>query len=133
MSQVDTTATSTTTAHSRKERVESSLKSFEWTWTKAVLFSFGLVFFLLITTSVMASFWLYFADQTLKWDGAAPQQLLWTFTIDGYWLKELRDAVAMGLSTMPIIVVLVGSSIMQNWRRKLRGQSGNVRPTGGYR
>ena len=133
MSQVDTTATSTTTAPSRKERVESALKSFEWTWTKAVIFSFMVVFFLLITASVMPSFWLYFADQTLKWDGAAPQQLMWTFTIDGYWLKELRDAVAMGLSTLPIILVLVGSAIMQNWRRKLRGQSGDVRPTGGYR
>jgi hypothetical protein len=131
MSQVETTPTATTP--SRKERVESFLKTFEWTWTTAVIFSFVLVFGLLITTSVMPSFWLYFADQTLKWDGAAPQQLLWTFNIDGYWLKELRDAVAMGLTTMPIIVVLVGSAIMQNWRRKLRGQSGNVRPTGGYR
>jgi hypothetical protein len=131
MSQVETTPTTTTP--SRKERVESFLKTFEWTWTTAVIFSFVLVFGLLITTSVMPSFWLYFADQTLKWDGAAPQQLLWTFNIDGYWLKELRDAVAMGLTTLPIIVVLVGSAIMQNWRRKLRGQSGNVRPTGGYR
>ena len=133
MSQVDTPATSTTTSPSRKERVESFLKAFEWTWTTAVIFSFAVVFFLLIPASVVPSFWLYFADQTLKWDGAAPQQLLWTFNIDGYWLKELRDAVAMGISTLPIIIVLVGSAIMQNWRRKLRGQSGNVRPTGGYR
>jgi len=28
--------------------------------------------------------------------------------------------------------VLVGGAIMQNWRRKLRGQSDN-RPAGGYR
>jgi len=107
-----------------KEPVETFLKTFEWNWTKAVTFSLALVFFLLIFTSVLPSFWLYFANQKLKWDGSGP---------NGFWLKELRDAVAMGLVTLPIILVLVGASIMQNWRRKLRGQSGDVRPTGGYR
>jgi hypothetical protein len=29
--------------------------------------------------------------------------------------------------------VLVGGAIMQNWRKKLRGSSGDSRPTGGYR
>jgi hypothetical protein len=131
MSQVDT-ATPIKSTPTRKERVEAFLRTFEWTWTTAVLFSFGLVFFLLITTSVMASFWLYFADSTLKWNDTAPQKLI-VFTIDGYWLKELRDAIAMGLSTLPIIVVLVGAAVMQNWRKKLRGSSGDSRPTGGYR
>lgn len=131
MSQVDT-ATPIKSTPTRKERVEAFLRTFEWTWTTAVLFSFGLVFFLLITTSVMASFWLYFADSTLKWNDTAPQKLI-VFTIDGYWLKELRDAIAMGLATLPIIVALVGGAIMQNWRKKLRGSSGDSRPTGGYR
>ena len=45
----------------------------------------------------------------------------------------LRDAIAMGLTTGPIIMVLVLGAILQNWRRKLRGESGDVRPTGGYR
>ena len=79
-----------------------------------------------------ASFWLYFADSTLKWNDTAPQKLI-VFTIDGYWLKELRDAIAMGLSTLPIIIVLVGGAVMQNWRKRLRGSSGDSRPTGGYR
>jgi hypothetical protein len=48
-------------------------------------------------------------------------------------LKELRDAIAMGQATTPIIVILVVAAVVQNWRRKLRGQSGDVRPTGGYR
>ena len=39
----------------------------------------------------------------------------------------------MGLATGPIITVLVAAAILQNWRRKLRGESGDVRPTGGYR
>ena len=131
MSQVDT-ATPIKSTPTRKERVEAFLRTFEWTWTTAVVFSLGLVFFLLITTSVVPSFWLYFAHSTLKWNDTAPQKLI-IFTIDGYWLKELRDAVAMGLATLPIIVVLVGGAIMQNWRKKLRGSSGDSRPTGGYR
>jgi len=131
MSQVDT-ATPIKSTPTRKERVEAFLRNFEWTWTTAVVFSLGLVFFLLITTSVVPSFWLYFADSTLKWNDTAPQKLI-IFTIDGYWLKELRDAVAMGLATLPIILVLVGGAIMQNWRKKLRGSSGDSRPTGGYR
>ncbi len=131
MSQVDT-ATPIKSTPTRKERVEAFLRTFEWTWTTAVVFSLGLVFFLLITTSVVPSFWLYFADSTLKWNDTAPQKLI-IFTIDGYWLKELRDAVAMGLSTLPIIIVLVGAAVMQNWRKRLRGSSGDSRPTGGYR
>ena len=131
MSQVDT-ATPIKSTPTRKERVEAFLRTFEWTWTTAVVFSLGLVFFLLITSSVVPSFWLYFADSTLKWNDTAPQKLI-IFTIDGYWLKELRDAVAMGLSTLPIIIVLVGGAVMQNWRKKLRGSSGDSRPTGGYR
>lgn len=107
-----------------KARAEAILKSFEWSWTRAIVFSLGLTFFILISTSVLPSFWLYFADQKLKWNGAGP---------NGFWLKELRDAVAMGLATGPIITILVAASIVQNWRRKLRGQSGDVRPTGGYR
>ena len=47
-------------------------------------------------------------------------------------LLQVRDAIAMGLSTVPIILVLVVAAIMQNWRRKLRGAS-DSRPTGGYR
>jgi cobalamin synthase len=108
----------------RKQQTESFLKTFEWTWTTAIVFSIALTFLILITTSVIPSFWLYFADQKLKWSGAGP---------NGFWLKELRDLIAMGLATTPIIVILVVAAVAQNWRRKLRGQSGDVRPTGGYR
>jgi hypothetical protein len=107
-----------------KARVEAFLKTFEWTWTNAIVFSLALIFLILVSTSVIPSFWLYFADQKLKWSGAGP---------NGFWLKEARDAVAMGLVTGPIVTILVVAAIMQNWRRKLRGQSGDVRPTGGYR
>ena len=138
MSQVE----STTPTQSRKERVEAFLKEFEWSWTTAVVFSLGLVFFLLISTSVLPSFWLYFSEQTLGWQGPtdieAALQEIPTLLPGGdpaeyqELLLQVRDAIAMGLSTVPIVLVLVVASIMQNWRRKLRGAS-DSRPTGGYR
>ncbi len=138
MSQVE----STTPTQTRKERVEAFLKAFEWSWTTAVVFSLGLVFFLLISTSVLPSFWLYFSEQTLGWQGPtdieAALQEIPTLLPGGEpaeyqeLLLQVRDAIAMGLSTVPIILVLVVASIMQNWRRKLRGAS-DSRPTGGYR
>src|SRR4029078_3761100 len=94
----------------RKQQTESFLKTFEWTWTKAIVFSIALTFLILITTSVIPSFCLYFADQKLKWSGAGP---------NGFWLKELRDAIAMGLATTPIIVILVVAAILQEWGRKV--------------
>jgi len=138
MSQVE----STTPTQTRKERVEAFLKEFEWSWTTAVVFSLGLVFFLLISTSVLPSFWLYFSEQTLGWQGPtdieAALQEVPTLLPGGdpaeyqELLLQVRDAIAMGLSTVPIILVLVVASIMQNWRHKLRGAS-DSRPTGGYR
>lgn len=114
-----------------KGRAEDFLRTFEWTWTSAVVFSLAFTFFIMISTSVMPSFWLYFADQTLRWDGGAAQELLF-WTVPGGLLLILRDAVAMGFATGPIITVLIVASVMQNWRRKLRGQT-DKRPTGGYR
>jgi hypothetical protein len=146
MSQVETAARSP--FQSLKHRVEAFLRDFEWTWTNAVLFSLALVFFLLITTAVMASWWMYYSEQVLGWQGPTDLEAFLTqpfdttypfFSADGFlWLSYeghlmLRDAIAMGLTTGPFITVLVLGAIMQNWRRRLRGQSGDVRPTGGYR
>jgi hypothetical protein len=130
------------------DRIDAFLRDFEWTWTSAVLFSMALIFFLLITTSVMASWWMYYAEQKLGWQGptdleaflSAPfdftgspfsrEHFLW---ISHEGLLMVRDAIAMGLSTGPIITILVVAAILQNRRRRIRGQSGDVRPTGGYR
>jgi hypothetical protein len=141
MSQVETT-TATPATQTRKARVEAFLKDFEWSWTTAVVFSLGLVFFLLITTSVLPSFFLYVSEQKFGWQGptdieAALEELPTLLpggepAVYNELLLQVRDGIAMGLSTVPIVIVLVGGAIMQNWRRKLRGQSDN-RPTGGYR
>jgi hypothetical protein len=106
-----------------KERTERFLRDFEWTWTKAVVFSLGLSFFCVISMAVIPSFWVYFAEQTLGWDGLSG-------TSD--WRPLARDAVAAGLSTGPFITLVVAAAIMQNWRRKLRGGSAE-RAGGGYR
>jgi hypothetical protein len=146
MSQVQTAARSP--FQTAKRHVETFLRDFEWSWTSAVLFSLALLFFLLITTSVMPSWWMYYAEQRLGWQGPTDLEAFLLdpfdtsfpfFSAEGFlWLSYeghlmLRDAVAMGLTTGPIITILVLGAIMQNWRRRLRGESGDVRPTGGYR
>jgi hypothetical protein len=118
--------------HARRQRVEQRVKDFEWTWTNAVTFSVAIFFFLFISTSVIPSFWLYYANAVLRWDGSSVQPLVPGVHLSGFWLTEIRDAIAMGLATVPIIIVIVVTALMQNWRRRLRGQT-DARPTGGYR
>jgi hypothetical protein len=150
MTQVETDARSRSTTRSAMARVDAFLRDFEWTWTAAVLFSIALVFFLLISTSVMASWWMYYSEQKLGWQGPTDLEAFLTdpFNVSGLggffsresflWLSHegllmLRDAIAMGLTTGPVVTVLVLGALLQNRRRKLRGESGDVRPTGGYR
>lgn len=115
-----------------KERVEAFLRDFEWTWTTAVLFSIAFLFFLLITAVVIPSFWMYYAEQKLGWGGPTDVEAFLKAPLSKEGLIELRDAIAMGLTTGPIVTAMVGAVILQNWRKKLRGGSAD-RPTGGYR
>jgi hypothetical protein len=71
-----------------KERTERFLRDFEWTWTKAVVFSLGLSFFCVISMAVIPSFWLYFAEQTLGWDGLSGTSD-WRLQ---NWRRKLRGA-----------------------------------------
>jgi hypothetical protein len=73
--------------------------------------------------AVLPSFWLYFAEQKLGWDGLSG-------TSD--WRPLARDFIAVNLSMGPFVTLVVAAAIMQNWRRKLRGGSAE-RPGGGYR
>jgi hypothetical protein len=106
-----------------QQRVEPIVRDFEWTWTKAVVFTLGLGVFSVISMAVIPSFWLYFAEQTLGWDGLSG-------TSD--WRPLARDFVAVNLAMGPFVTVVVLAAIMQNWRRRLRGGSAE-RPGGGYR
>ena len=145
MSQIDVTSRSRFQQRTSgvKARIEHFLRSFEWTWTSAVTFALVLTFFLLISTSIMPSFWMYYAEQKIGWAGptdleAALRQVP-TLVPGGnpaeydQLLIMLRDAIAMGLTTAPFVLILVVSAGMQNWRRRLRGSEGGARPTGGYR
>ena len=124
-----------------KARVEAFLRAFEWTWTNAVLFSLVLVFFLLISAVIMPSFWMYFAEQKIGWAGPTDVEAFLRepfgsgitdpLSSEGYLM--VRDAIAMGLTTVPFILLLVVSAAMQNWRKKLRGGDAGSRPSGGYR
>jgi hypothetical protein len=112
------------------QRFEEPVRRFEWTWTTAVIFSVGLTLFLVVSDAVLPSFWLYIADQKLRWDGSGVDRI---FPPGGIWLKEVRDLIASMLFTGPVVTVIIAAAAFQNWRRKLRGSSGDVRPTGGYR
>jgi hypothetical protein len=124
-----------------KARTEAFLRAFEWTWTSAVLFSMALIFFLLISAVIMPSFWMYFAEQKIGWAGPTDVEaflkqpfgsgLTDPLSSEGYLM--VRDAIAMGLTTVPFILVLVVSASLQNWRKKLRGSDAGSRPSGGYR
>jgi hypothetical protein len=106
-----------------KDRAEPVVRDFEWTWTKAVVFSIGVAFASVISMAVIPSFWLYFAEQKLGWGGLSG-------TSD--WRPLARDFVAVNLSMGPFVTFIVAGALMQNWRRKLRGGSAE-RPGGGYR
>jgi hypothetical protein len=143
MSQIDVVTKSPIRQRTQglRSRIEVFVRNFEWTWTNAVLFSFALLFFLLISAVVMPSFWMYYAEQKIGWAGPTDLQAFLEkpfgssitnpLSLEGY--KQVRDAIAMGLTTGPIVTVLVASAAMQNWRRKLRGGGGDSRPSGGYR
>jgi hypothetical protein len=115
-----------------KEGAEPFVRDFEWTWTTAVLFSLALTFYLLITAVVIPSFWMYFAEQKLGWAGPTDVEAFLRAPLSKEGQIQLRDAIAMGLTTGPIVTAMVVAVVMQNWRRKLRGGSVE-RPTGGYR
>ena len=115
-----------------KERTERFLRGFEWTWTTAVVFCLALGFFAVITMAVIPSFWMYFAEQELGWGGPTDVEGFLRAPIGQEGLLQLRDAIAMGLTTGPIVTAMVAAVILQNWRKKLRGGSAD-RPTGGYR
>src|ERR1041385_1010080 len=100
-------------------RAEHAIRDWEWTWTKAAIFCLLFGFVILITLAVVPSWFLYFANQKLRWTT--------------FWLLLLRDAIATGWMGTWFAIILIVSSQMQNLRRKVRGTTGDTRPTGGYR
>jgi hypothetical protein len=100
------------------ERTQAFLKTWEWTWTSAVVASVIWGFFALTFLALVPSWWLYFADQTLRWRT--------------FWLLKIRDAIAAGEIVTAFAVMFAAAYILQTARQKLRGASAEHR-TGGYR
>ena len=101
------------------DRGNRFLREWEWTWTSAVVFSLLVAFMAIIFLAVIPSFWLYFADQTLRWKS--------------FWLVKLKEAVAAGWITFWFAAFFLLAYLLQEHRKKLRGQGGDTRVTGGYR
>ena len=74
------------------ERFETVLKEFEWTWTKAAIAGLVLWFLAIFFIGVIPSYWLYYATSTLQWTGPPASS---------FWLKQLRDVVAVILFSIP--------------------------------
>ena len=94
-----------------KERAEPIVKNFEWTWTTAVVFSWG-------SPSSASSRWRSSprSGSTSRSRSSAGRPVR---TSD--WHPLARDFVAANLAVGPFVTVVVIGAIMQNWRRKLRG------------
>src|SRR5262245_9606346 len=101
------------------ERGNRFLKDWEWTWTRATVFSVALAFVAIIILAVIPSFWLYFADQTLRWKS--------------FWLIKLKEAIGAGWITVNFALFFLAAYLLQRQRQKLRGTGGETRPSGGYR
>jgi hypothetical protein len=100
------------------ERTEVFLKNWEWTWTRATVASLGVAFFTLLFTAIIPSWWLYFADQTLRWRS--------------FWQLKFRDLIAIVIIVGSFSVILGTAYGLQQWRNRLRGTGAEHR-TGGYR
>ncbi len=103
----------------RIERAEAFLRDWEWTWTKAFVAGILISFVALGTLVVIPSWWLYFANNQLQWQGRL--------------LISVRDSIALGwLLTWTVIFVLV-PYLWQKTRQRVRGEKGSERYSGGYR
>ena len=108
------------------ERTQAFLKTWEWTWTSAVVASMVIAFVTLTFTVFIPSWWLYFADQKLGW-----HKCPCTTTLKFFEFKA-RDVVAVILFSIPFGGFIMIPYHLQKLRRRLRSES-DSRPTGGYR
>jgi hypothetical protein len=118
------------------ERIQTFVRDFEWTWTKAVIVSVGLWLFGMIAIVIIPSAWLYVANSKLDWretrlcTGGFFKLVLGTNC--GFWLFKIRDLVAIILFSGPFGTLVLASYYLQKMRRRLRSES-ESRPIGGYR
>ena len=100
------------------QRGQAFLKNWEWTWTRAVVAALLLAFITLLFTAIIPSWFLYYADEKLRWRT--------------FWTLKLRDAIAAGFIVVSFATIVAIGFLLQQQRNKLRGTGGEHR-TGGYR
>jgi type II secretory pathway component PulF len=101
------------------ERGESFLREWEWTWTTAFVAGVVISFFAITTLAVIPSWWVYFADQTLKWRTR--------------FLISIRDLIATGWISVWTGFFIITFYKLQVIRRRIRGERQAERYAGGYR
>jgi len=89
-------------------------------WIQAVLVGLGLFAAMLVLFAVIPSFWLYFADGTLKWTS--------------FWPNKLRDVIVSGYYA---VVLLAAGLAIAVWNRRhpkvLPAGEDKREATGGYK
>ena len=89
-------------------------------WVQLSLLSLGLFAAMIVVFAIIPSFWLYFADGTLKWTS--------------FWLNKLRDVIVTGY-----YVVVLGAAIagVVTWNKRhpkiLPSGEDKREATGGYK
>jgi uncharacterized membrane protein YpjA len=89
-------------------------------WISVSLASFGVFALLVILTVIVPSYWLYFADGTLRWTSE--------------FLQALRDIVVTGYYAVALVALAVATVIWQKRNERiLPGDEEKREATGGYK
>ena len=89
-------------------------------WVQLSLLSLGLFAGMIVVFAIIPSFWLYFADGTLKWTG--------------FWLNKLRDVIVTGYYLV-VLTAAIAAVVVWNKRhpRILPAGEDKREATGGYK
>jgi hypothetical protein len=89
-------------------------------WVQLSLLSLGLFAGMIVVFAIIPSFWLYFADGTLKWTS--------------FWLNKLRDVIVTGYYLV-VLGAAIAAIVVRNKRhpRILPAGEDKREATGGYK
>jgi hypothetical protein len=89
-------------------------------WVQLSLVSLGLFALMIVFFGIIPSFWLYFADGTLKWTG--------------FWLNKLRDVIVTGYYVVVLGAFIAGVVVWNQRHAKVLPSGEEKREaTGGYK
>jgi hypothetical protein len=105
------------------KRLESFVRDWEWTWSRAGVFGLAFFFYILFTQAVIPSFLTYYFNAygcpgLIHAIPGACKALFWdTHSMN----QNMAQAIIMGWITVTFGGTLVVAVVLQNWRRRLRG------------